>query len=718
MMILPIAFVLQSSSAVAADVQCQQARIIKTDALAVELCELSEGIQLGQISDPKTGISFLAKADSLFRLTLRRTNGSFEVVSSSTGWGSLQIHSGSAHSLQFVMSKRTDFPGLSVEGSIELRGSLAYAKLQSVSTPGDAKLAATHFPYMNLSKIGASGADDYFHFPRGSGVVKRDPFAAAPKLDLLGYPSGYSSYQMMGMYDAQTGIYLATHDPQANYKFFRLSNESDYLVYDVKWMSPVSHGAENSVHKLDGEIVFGVVQGDWFDAAQIYRRWAEQNAPWVVEARSRKSLMQDLDVWFIGAGEEYSIYHDRMAQFAKQVGSREDMPNLGYHWYSWHFHPFDQKLPEYFPPKPGFEQGINKLQKSGIAVMPYINAHVWDAKLESYATQGLRNAIKNHDQSVIKFSSNQTAELIRMCAAAPPWQAKLAEIMTELNSYRPSGIYLDQLAGVPPYSCLDESHGHTLGGGDWWINQGVLPTFRRFRESLSGEKVFLTSEWATEAYLGVTDGMLTSYFQQQDQAPIFSAIYGQSVPGFGRFHDQKQHPDDAIAFRMKQSQAFVYGNQLGWSSLYVLDKPDMRDYLMRLTQLRSIARKISGFTEFRRPLVPMTKVPVLSANWRYYWRDLQITDSAVQMSAWSRSSGPGVVMMLANSSKERIELDLDWRFLKEIEAAQSFRKRVFSESGLVREDLVMRKDLLQADLSGESAQVWELIPVEVRDEKQ
>ena len=78
------------------------------------------------------------------------------------------------------------------------------------------------------------------------------------------------------------GLYFGEEDEQANEKHLCWTpDEADgTLTYSV--VHPVlGWGGDEPVtaYRSPGDVVMGPFQGDWFDAARIYRRWAI-TAPW------------------------------------------------------------------------------------------------------------------------------------------------------------------------------------------------------------------------------------------------------------------------------------------------------------------------------------------------------------------------------------------------------------------------------------------------------
>ena len=74
------------------------------------------------------------------------------------------------------------------------------------------------------------------------------------------------------------------------------------------------------------------------------------------------------------------------------------------------------------------------------------------------------------------------------------WQKKIKEIVLRLQKESgTSGVYLDQISAASPKLCMDKSHGHPVGGGSWWLDQGYYKLLSAIRDDMP-EGAFLTSK--------------------------------------------------------------------------------------------------------------------------------------------------------------------------------------------------------------------------------
>lgn len=121
------------------------------------------------------------------------------------------------------------------------------------------------------------------------------------------------------------GVYIGSHDPQANNKQFSLSlidyedlnvlnqmrlcmmlniecmvelaslmKKTQVAQYSIFAVAPGANDGYNS-YKPEWPIVIQVYRGDWYDASQIYRNWVLPNAEWTKQGPMK--LRDDVPDW-------------------------------------------------------------------------------------------------------------------------------------------------------------------------------------------------------------------------------------------------------------------------------------------------------------------------------------------------------------------------------------------------------------------------------------
>ena len=190
---------------------------------------------------------------------------------------------------------------------------------------------------------------------------------------------------------------MGIHDPTGCSKFLYLAGapESD-LTYASAWLP--SDYPKNGGHSLTlpGEMIWQVFSGDWYDAIQIYRDFVHHRAEWITAPRGRydsPDWLRKNPVWImhfmpnenpdanpfpITLREKYEDQNPedwyRLAiRFREEIG----VPTT-YHLYNWHWVPFNNDNPNYFPAHHDMKKGMKALREADIRVIPYMAGYSWD----------------------------------------------------------------------------------------------------------------------------------------------------------------------------------------------------------------------------------------------------------------------------------------------------------------------------------------------------
>jgi hypothetical protein len=505
---------------------------------------------------------------------------------------------------------------MDVEVTIRLKEEdpLSYWRI-NIENPGvKYGLERVRFPLVSLAPIDGP-EDDAYIYPREHGGLVEDPFNAPSGLGVgfnargAYYPVDFNM-QFQAFYDRPTGkgVYLATHDPAASLMHMQIANTPKEITWRPGHFPPNITFAEESYH-LPYDCVVGPFQGDWFDAAQIYRRWATRQS-WCRKGPLR--VRQDVPRWYkespfvfyttIGDSakgthdmqENMVIARDHFREFLQWAG----MP-LAAQWYGWKEYvpgmtsydvPFGshrrynqgrwRNLPamnihDGNYPKIGawaaFTRESHRLRTEGGMVCPYVALEIFDqgpSENSPYADEARPNVVRGLFGKKRTWS-NETAW--QLCCATPWWQDRLEEtcrLMTEREGI--GGLYLDvmQGAGLP---CYWTPHGHSAAGGDS-MTRGMHELVERcFNATKQVDPMsIITGENCTENMFDVIDGTLTVTLWPENKAHIFAAVYQDYIKRYGTemstgtgYQDRFADEYDQDAFFIEAASLFVQGAQIG-----------------------------------------------------------------------------------------------------------------------------------------------------------
>lgn len=629
--------------------------------LQLTLRTTEHGIVFDHLTDLTFRRELLAAASPpLFTLVLRQTNSTQdERLSADSGWRRCQVKR-LPNRLELLWNEPVDESqrGVSVNASVtaDPRQNALRWRFQVENGSPSCSVWRAVFPQLKLASLGTNAT---VFFPRGPGEIQR----GRPErgLNYRGhYPSGDCTMQYLAAYtggDQPSGLYVGLHDPWGSTKdlIVALDPKADTVRLSVEHPAPNMSLPGNSF-TLEGEEVWQLLRGDWFDAATRYRQWAQATAKWwpKLGADGRKDTprwMRELNVWALSGGTAEECVPP-VRQFREFIGQP-----VAVHWYNWHQIPFDNDYPHYFPAKDDFVRGVAQLRAAGVYTMPYINGRLWDshdrgAEDSEFTAHALPWVTKQPDGSpyLEKYGSKETngapVALGVMCPSTAFWQNTVSNIVLRLlRECGTAAVYIDQVAAAAPKLCLDRRHGHPLGGGHWWT-EGYWKMFEEIRRAKPPETM-LTTECNSEPFIRWFDGYLTWHWQHDGQVPAFPAVYGGTLQMFGRAYRGGESKD--LALRMKAGQQLVFGEQLGWLDPGIVREPENARFFREMAQLRARFNRFFSAGEMARPPRLRGEVPRVKADWQ--WNNVwNVTTDAILTGAWRLPREHRLVLIFVNVS--------------------------------------------------------------------
>jgi hypothetical protein len=624
----------------------------------------ADGIILLSLMDTITGSELLSsQLLPLFTLKMRNIKTAEETaLNSSSGWKSTHIDK--KEDFILLRWENPDIEKIKVDlhGKLDDINNAIYWNMNIENGNPDWSIMSVVFPQVGIADLGADGC---VFFPRGPGEVQKALWNRPFRHHGL-YPEPWTVMQFVSAYNQKTGIYVATHDPNASTKEITIESRTDEqsVVFTFEnFAEDMTKGGNDFT--LSGHAVWRLLRGDWFDSAMIYKDWLSKEARWYPDLNAdgrddTPEWMKELCVWATTGGNAENVV-PRVKKFAEYMG----VP-VGFHWYNWHQIPFDNDYPHYFPVTDGFADGVEKLKEAGVYVMPYINGRLWDTKdkgAEDYQFTSVAKPASTKDENGdpyiesygSKESDDTPVRFAVMCPTTELWQKKIHDICMRLfDEYKVNSVYIDQISAMSPKLCMDKTHNHPLGGGYWWVD-GYWDMLKSIRDEMP-KGAMLTSECNAEPYAKWLDGYLSWTWQHDGQVPAFPAVYASAIQNFGRAYRGGTTSD--LALKMKAGQQLVFGEQIGWIDPGVIDQKENGEFLRQVVRLRWHLRRYFYVGEMLRPPKLIGDIPEVRADWQWageWW----VTTPSVLTGAWKLPQDNKIVLICVNVSDKPVSAKLE-----------------------------------------------------------
>lgn len=487
------------------------------------------------------------------------------------------------------------------------------------------------FEGLNVTKDGELFA------PFGTGTVERDPVMSGGYDGI--YPQALCSMQFLGLTDYRHSLYLAACDPHGHVKGFNFTASRDRnqgLTYQTV-QYPEDMGVPGKNYKQPYPMMVGIIPGDWYNAAKLYRQWVLKEADWmkgrptIADRKDWPDWFKKLPVW-IG----YHGMTGENQQKAIELNEYLGVPSA-VHLYHWHQIAFDTQYPDFWPPFGPALEFSRELQKKGMKIMPYLNCHLIDQASASWkndrAERYIAKPAGNARAKTEVWASGESVKLTPLCPATRYWQQKYLPLIGQLvNEMNVDGIYLDQVGCVQPDLCFDPTHGHPLGGGCHWVEgyARMIENIRRKAQE-TGRFVFLTTESAAEPY--DFDGFLRCNEGHPALTPIWMAVYSGYRASFGYYFEL---PEEWLP---KLTQQYLQGIQLGWGALHTPCPPEAKAFLREVARARYAGSDYLAMGEMLRDPEVEGNFARFKASWKNFGTTIPIDWPAVRASLWRAQDG-------------------------------------------------------------------------------
>ena len=509
----------------------------------------------------------------------------------------------------------------------------------SLSVTGLEPGSSVHYPILSFKKM----ENEDFAFSSWLGRVERDPRKdLSPQKPLIRFQTsspGALSMQLIAVYDRErgSGLYLASNDTLSYSKDFTIELDSAKTLFYLTHFPALSGPAKR--WDPGYEVITGPMRGDWLTAAKLYRQWALQQR-WCRESRLSQRRIEDwvlnTGFWVWNRGRSENVLPD-----ALHLQEKSGLPvSVLWHWWCNCGH--DEDFPYYLPPREGvesFRDAVKSAAEQGVHALVYMNAFEWGTSTPGWE-EAQPYALRKRDGSFHTITANKFTghEIAAMCLDNAHWTDRYAAMAdTVLREYGIGGIYMDEACGNK--RCYDPSHGHSIGGGNYWVN-GFCDLASRIRTQAG--KTVLAGEGSGEDWITSLDLFLTLAVSRErfingdaEPVPLFQAVYHDHAISFGTYGSLLYPPYDErwpaefcpsncetllpetynLQFRMEQARALVFGMQPSIANYHAfLDQARSREMdfalLLAKTRMQYLDYLLYGSLE----RVPAMAIPTTQAD--------------------------------------------------------------------------------------------------------
>ncbi|MDD5603080.1 MAG: DUF6259 domain-containing protein [Eubacteriales bacterium] len=301
----------------------------------------------------------------------------------------------------------------------------------------------------------------------------------------LDYPF-FASMQWMGLTDGSQSLYFGSHDSEFYASALRVIGRQEdpgSIIMDMVKYTFVKPGE----YWQGQPFVVSLYTGSWRLGADIYRAWADS---WLPRPDKPEWVRDMLGYFLVINKQQYGDIlwpYDTLPElwdYARQHGC----DTLGL--FGWTRGGHDNLYPEVeadtlMGGEDKLRDRIAEVQDAGGHVTLYCNGHLMDVGTDYYKQTGhsieskslwgtpyYEQYNKYHESEFMKKYTRKTFSTA--CPSAPQWQDRMCENARTIYKYSPDGVLMDQIGGIWPYPCFDESHPHVLNKPSLSMTRGRI----------------------------------------------------------------------------------------------------------------------------------------------------------------------------------------------------------------------------------------------------
>jgi hypothetical protein len=373
------------------------------------------------------------------------------------------------------------------------------------------------------------------YIPNRSGHRLPDPWTHLTARGSVGYPVPASMQYLVYANDT-SGVAFHVQDAGMSYKLFTYGGpEHELGVLQFPFVEP-----GQDWHS--GGVLWQVLDGDWHQAADRYRRWFRA---WARRPQLSPQLRR-FPTWGGTVVKSRPVDDPNVRDVLKRqetgtyAGALEQIKQLhaggfgGTHLVGWFGQGHDTTYPDFDPaPDMGGEEGLKDLIRQahdmGMGITLYLNARLANLTNPTYLAHPQWRALEGNGAQWREGYGDQQFALL--CPAVRGWQEHLTAVVERVaGEYKGDGVQLDQIGAATSVLCFDPSHGHRTPATAWAEGYRAMLRMIRAAAEAHNPEFWLWVEGAWEGAGQYVDLSQGGFWPDAPGAVAFPELYRYTLP--------------------------------------------------------------------------------------------------------------------------------------------------------------------------------------------
>lgn len=464
--------------------------VLNNGTIELKFSETQKGFRLDYIKDIQSGRKVDIANDGLwlFNVRLIGTSEDVPLTQEDLTGGISYTRTGNTLELKWHYGSGADYATITATISLsETNPKFSEWKIDIDDQMHYYILREAGFPFLQFKPISRNEADDRLLISYNSGQLIKNPlyFFGDETLETNLY--GWMTMQFNAFYSdtEKFGVYLSTQDQNGYLKkmHFAADQQNHAMEYIVYTYAEDMLSEKKTCSNYNPSIV-GLFEGDWYDAAQIYREWGvptfAEDYPTSDNSRTPNWIKNLQLVMGFFTNNNWSAPIDAGKIVQGMLNNRDyfglERDGLMAFWYNWNETGFATGYPNFMPPKENFRETVSRLKQNGIPVVASSCYFPWEKGRDS--PLGTWSEAQEH---CIQTEDGEPFTIERIAAEMRPysnwWIKKFSGATKDLiETYGTSMSYVDTVGGAPgrlDFGLETEPVGHSgpveyKGGGTQW----------------------------------------------------------------------------------------------------------------------------------------------------------------------------------------------------------------------------------------------------------